>query len=166
MEIKTDRLLIRYFRESDLNQYCQLVADSDVMRFLGGSQTKEEAGAYLEEMIGLHSSSGLGRYIVELRNTQTMVGICGFRPADLYVDFGYRYAKKFWRQGIGLEAGLAVRQYGLECLNLHNMEAIVATDNTGSVRVLDHMGFKYRENIEYEGADSLRFRDSIERDLS
>ena len=159
MEIATSRLRIRYFRKEDLEQYAPIVADADVMKFVGGPQSEKEAKNYLAEMIDLSSRFGIGRYAVELLSDHSLIGFCGFRPAGDYLDFGYRYAKSTWGKGIGLEAALAVRKYGLHVLKLETMEAGAAKENLASIKILERMGFKYREELVYEGVPAIRYRD-------
>ena len=159
MQLQTQRLLIRYFLPSDLNQYAEIVADPAVMKFLDGPQSRQQAAAYLDEMIGLHKFCGLGRYAVELKQAHSLIGFCGFRPAGAYVTLGYRFATTTWGQGIGLEAALAVRQYGLESLKLNNMEAGAAVENQASIKILDKLDFKFKEELIFEGVQAIRYRD-------
>lgn len=163
MELETKRLKIRYFRESDLPQYAAIVADPEVMKFLGGPQSTDQARDYIEEMINL-SSRGLGRYAVEQKHDSSLIGFCGFRPAGAYVDFGYRYARHTWGQGIGFEAASAVRRYGLDLLNMHNMEAGAAVDNHASIKILDRLDFKHREELIFDGHPAIRYRDTLSLD--
>ncbi len=158
--IETERLKIRYFREDDIAQYAPIAADEDVMKFVGGPQTAAQAEVYLAEMIDLASRRGLGRYAVELKSDGALIGFCGFRPADAYIDFGYRYAKRVWGQGIGLEAARAVRAYGLDVLNMQNMEAGAAVANEASIRILEQLGFRYREELVFDGYPAVRYRDT------
>ena len=162
MEIETERLRIRYFRENDISQYAPIVADPEVMKFVGGPQTNDEAEAYLAEMIELSRTNGLGRYAVELKQDGALIGFCGFRPADDFIDFGYRYAKHTWGQGIGLEAALAVRKYGLESLEMKNMEAGAAIENLASIKILERLDFKYREELIFDGYKAIRYRDTTD----
>jgi ribosomal-protein-alanine N-acetyltransferase len=162
VELETERLLIRSFRGEDLNGYASIVADPDVMHFLGGPQTIEEAKVYLDEMINLSSTNGLGRYAVALKRDGDLVGFCGFRPAGDYIDLGYRYSKRVWGKGLGLEAAKAVRTYGLNTLNIRNMEAGAAVENQASIRILAKLGFRYREELTFDGSPALRFRDKYE----
>ncbi len=159
MEIDTKRLKIRYFRDDDLAQYAPIVADPDVMKFIGGPQTRDEARDYLTEMIELSASSGLGRYAVELKRDSSLIGFCGFRPAGDFIDFGYRYARHTWGQGIGLEAAIAVRAYGLEHLEMKNMEAGAAVANRASISILEKLDFKFREELTFDGQPAIRYRD-------
>jgi RimJ/RimL family protein N-acetyltransferase len=161
MELETARLLIRHFRSDDLPQYAPIAQDPDVMRFLGGPQSQEEVIAYVEEMIAHAASSGLGRYAVELKQNRCLIGFCGFRPAGDFIDLGYRFARHTWGQGIGLEAARAVRNYGLESLNMKNMEAGASVDNVASIKILDRLGFKHREEVMFNDHPSIRFRDQV-----
>jgi ribosomal-protein-alanine N-acetyltransferase len=162
MELETERLLIRSFRGQDLNKYASIVADPEVMKFVGGPQTIEEAKVYLDEMINLSSTNGLGRYAVELKRDGDLVGFCGFRPAGDYIDLGYRYSNRVWGKGIGLEAAKAIRTYGMNTLNMKNMEAGAAVENQASIRILEKLGFRYREELTFDGNPAIRFRDKHE----
>ena len=164
MELNTQRLRVRHFRAEDLVQYAPIVADPDVMKFVGGPQTREEAEGYLTEMIDLSAGNGLGRYAVELLSDGSLIGFCGFRPAGKYIDFGYRYAQHTWGYGYGLEAALAVRKYGLEELEMNNMEAGAAVENRASIKILEKMGFRHREELMFEGQPAVRFRDMVKPD--
>ena len=161
MEIETERLRIRYFQASDVAQYAPIVADPDVMKFVGGPQTRDEAQAYISEMISLSHDCGLGRYAVELKADASLIGFCGFRPADAYIDFGYRFARHTWGQGIGLEAAVAVRRFGLETLNMDNMEAGAAKENVASIKILDKLAFKHKESLIFDGVPAIRYRDIL-----
>lgn len=159
MELHTERLIIRYFRASDLQQYRNLVADPDVMQFLGGPQTKEVAEAYIDEMLDHHVTTGLGRYAVQWKSDQALIGMCGYRPAGKFIDLGYRYATSVWRQGVGLEAAQAVREYGLQTLKLSNIEIVVAQENKASVHIAEKLDFTYREESYQHGYDVFVYRD-------
>lgn len=160
MELETKRLRIRYFRKDDLPTYAKIVADPDVMKFVGGPQTMSDAADYLAEMIRLSQTRGLGRYAVETKDSQSLIGFCGFRPAGRYIDFGYRYAKDSWGKGLGIEAAVAVRKYGLEALGMKNMEAGAAVENAASIRILDKLNFKFREELIFDGYPAIRYRDN------
>ena len=159
MQLETQRLNIRYFRAEDITAYAPIAGDPDVMKFLGGPQTLEQSQTYLDEMVELAATQGLGRYAVELKQSGELIGFCGFRPVREFVDFGYRYAKAYWGQGWALEAAQAVRRYGLDVLKMQNMEAGAAAENVASVKILDQLGFKYREELIYDGEPAVRFRD-------
>ncbi|MEL7536243.1 MAG: GNAT family N-acetyltransferase [Pseudomonadota bacterium] len=152
---------MRYFKRSDLDAYVPIVADPAVMAHVGGVQNRKQARLYLAETIALGARAGLGRYAVELRASSRLIGFCGFLPTGAYIDFGYRFARETWGQGIGLEAARRVRDYGLHDLDIQNMEAIAAVENRASVKILDKLGFKLRETAEYDGVPSVRFRDRI-----
>ncbi|MEM7098996.1 MAG: GNAT family N-acetyltransferase [Pseudomonadota bacterium] len=160
MQLETDRLLIRYFRDEDLSRYAPIAKDPEVMKFLGGPQTDKEIEHYVNEMVEL-SKQGLGRFVVTLKDTEELIGFCGYRPAGAYVDFGYRYARHTWGQGFGLEAALAVREYGVTVLALDNIEAGAATENIASIKILEQLGFRHREEVLFEGHPSIRFRDTL-----
>ena len=50
-DLTTDRLVLRPLRESDLEALAAIYADPQVMRFLGGPRTREDARTGLGWMI-------------------------------------------------------------------------------------------------------------------
>ena len=51
--LETERLVLRMFRESDLDNYAEMCADPEVMRFLNGyPQSREEAWRNMAMVVG------------------------------------------------------------------------------------------------------------------
>ncbi len=53
LALETERLLLRGFQESDLEEYARICADPEVMRFLGGNPfSREDAWRHIASMLG------------------------------------------------------------------------------------------------------------------
>jgi RimJ/RimL family protein N-acetyltransferase len=153
MEIETERLVIRSLTLEDLADYAMLVADPEVMRYLGEVQGGEAARRYVMDCVERDQSTGISRYAVTDREGGEFMGFCGFKEIILdsgpdWLDFGWRYQKRFWRQGIGIEAARAVHRFGTDELNLSGIEARAHVDNTGSLRIIELLGFEWTEDYE------------------
>ena len=75
--LETERLLLRFFRESDFPQYAKICADPEVMRFLSGTpMTEMEAWRNMAAHMGHWYFRGYGVWAVEEKQTQSLVGIC------------------------------------------------------------------------------------------
>ena len=57
------------------------------------------------------------------------------------MDFGYRFSRSAWEQGIAKEAGNSVIRYGVDQLKLKKIIGIVLPDNIASEKVLISSGF-------------------------
>ena len=77
--IETERLLIRPFTLADVDAYAGIVADAEVMRYLGGPLSADDAHAYVVDCIERQRSSGISRYAVCERSSSALIGFCGFK---------------------------------------------------------------------------------------
>lgn len=156
MELATDRLRVRSFRRDDLDAYAEIVADPEVMRYLGGPLTRSQARAYIERSLEHERTFGFGRYGVV--RDGGLIGMCGYAPVRDYVDLGYRFTRSSWGNGFATEAARAVIDYGFSVLGLHEIVAMALIDNTDSIRVIEKLGFTFvREETTPGGFAARRF---------
>lgn len=160
MQIETSRLTIRSFVEADIRDYAGIVADPQVTKYLGDGSPHpyEEADAYVQDVLRRDALSGISRYAVVRKAENDLIGFCGFKELDDYVDFGWRYARQVWRHGYGKEAALAVLDYGLTTLNLQSIAARSFVENVGSVRIIEQLGFGEPEYSDILGKKFVRYR--------
>lgn len=156
MMVETERLVLRNWRESDVNHYLVLAGDvgyhcfSRPGRFM--VQNAKEARAKVRERILLFDRRGLGKFPIflkkeGLKETGEFIGTCGIEPFNLdgqpEVELGYRLCLKFWGNGYAREAGAAMLKYGFSDLKLPKIMAFVLPQNRASVKILEQLGFKY-----------------------
>jgi RimJ/RimL family protein N-acetyltransferase len=144
MYLETHRLIIRSWKDSDLEPYARIVSDLDVMKFIadGNTQTPAQARHFIETMRAREQDRGWILWAVELKATAELMGCCGFGVLDEQLDFGWRYAKKFWRQGFGTEAAQAVLRYGIETYGFQQIRAVAYTANRASIRIMEKAGMR------------------------
>ena len=171
MELITANLLIRSFSTSDTKAYAGIVADPEVMRYLGGGpQDFATAAAYIADSIQRDQTSGVSRYAVVDRTDNALIGFCGFKalvgdsgnqvPAGTpWIDFGWRYRRSAWGRGFGSEAALAVYDYGKRQLALENIEARAHLDNIGSLRIIEKLGFVWLNDYQSSAGVYRRYRE-------
>src|SRR5262245_31584789 len=159
MRIETQRLIIGSFETVDIPAYAEIVADPEVVRFLGDGSphTLETAAAYVRDCIARDGANGISRYGVHLKESDQLIGFCGFKEVPGYIDFGWRYGRRYWRNGYGTEAAQAVFQYGLCTLRLHGIVATSFEDNVASVRIIEELGFVQIDRRDVNGRKFLRY---------
>ena len=78
--IDTERLRLRQFRNSDLDEYAPMCADPEVMKYLGTgvTLTRPEAWRSMATILGHWRLLGYGMFAIELRETGALLGRAGF----------------------------------------------------------------------------------------
>ena len=169
MELYTDRLMIRSFGGQDVAAYETLVADPQVMRYLGPPLDSRAAEAYVLDCISRDRSTGISRYAVLGKTDERFYGFCGFKAltedyagqvpdGDAWIDFGWRYKRSVWRQGFGFEAAQAVYEYGKNTLGLGLIEARAHRDNLGSLRIIEKLGFTWLNDYQADIGEFRRYK--------
>lgn len=159
MQLTTPRLTLRSFRSEDLESFSEMHGDEEVMKFLGGTLSHDESEKELLDIMDTEANTGLIRFAIERIGSSGLVGYCGLKPAEEFVDLSYMIARRYWRQGFALEAAKRVRKYGLEDLSITNMEAGGAAENIGSIKILEQLSFRNCENLVFNNRQAIRFYD-------
>jgi [ribosomal protein S5]-alanine N-acetyltransferase len=160
MILYTDRLIIRSFTEQDIPEYAAIVKDPDVTKFLGdGSHhTYEQADRYVHECMESEIKNNFSRYAVIYKQTNKLIGFCGFKEIDNRIDFGWRYSKDMWGKGYATEAAKAVFDHGIKTLKLSGIIAVSAVLNTRSIKVIEKIGFKFEAFGQLNGFTIKRYK--------
>lgn len=147
-EIRTDRLLLRHWRPTDLERFASLNADPRVMEHFPSTLTREESDAFvrrIEEHFELH---GFGWWAVEVAAEGVLAGFVGLaRPAFTApftpcVEVGWRLAADCWGKGIASEGARAVLAFGFETLGLDEIVSFTAVGNQRSQAVMERIGMR------------------------
>ena len=88
-------------------------------------------------------------WAVTLQGEDKMIGHCvlfHFNQSNHRAEIGYMMNRNYWRRGLMQQALQAVINFGIEKLELHRFEADVDPENTGSLALLEKLGFK-REGL-------------------
>ncbi len=159
MLLKTNRLIIEHFKDSDISEWAKIESDANVRRFVDGKVLSfEEARKYVEMNIRHYQKIGYGRYAVRLKENRNLIGICGFLKENYGVDFGYRYSKISWGKGFGFEAAKVVLNYGFSELGLKTVVGLTAEENCGSIRILEKLGFKLQERLLFNNTKAFKYK--------
>jgi RimJ/RimL family protein N-acetyltransferase len=93
--------------------------------------------------------------MVMLKDTNVPIGMCGVLKRDTLdaPDIGYALLPEYEGQGYGTEIAGATLQYAFKTLGLKRILAITLADNERSVKLLNKIGFRFKEIIEIESDD-------------
>jgi len=118
-----------------------------------GVRTLEQAARYLREgPIKSYELYGHGLYLVVLKESEELVGICGLLRRDQFkdADLGYAFLPEFWSRGFAFEAASSVREYGQGTLGLSRIIALVNPANAPSIKLLRKLWFSFSETVKME----------------
>ena len=141
--LETERLVLREFRESDTDAYAEMLADPEVVRFLGGTpMSRAEAWRNMSMVIGHRVLRGYGFWAVEERGVGELVGRVGcWRPEGWPgLEVGWTLRRAFWGRGYATEAARASVEYAFTKLDQTRVISLIAPENTASIRVAERLG--------------------------
>ncbi len=143
--LKTPRLQLRPFVESDLNNLIELDHDPEVMKYLGGKITPlEEIQKILPLLIERQTRwLNYGTWCADLISTGENIGWFTLKPVPALnneFEVGYRLKQKFWGQGYATEGSRFLVEYGFNTLNLPKIIGLTDLNNKASQHVLMKSG--------------------------
>lgn len=146
--LETERLLLRRFAASDLDNVCDLDSDPEVMRYLtGGLPTPREAieNAILPRFLrSYEQSAGYGYWAAVEKATGNFLGWFSLRPREgsnpTEAELGYRLRQAAWGKGYGTEGSRALIRKGFTELGARRVFATTYQDNHASRRVMEKVG--------------------------
>ena len=155
IEINTERLVLRGWRDDDLKPWAEMNADPEVRAHLGPLLTPEQAAASVHHFQEGLDRDGYGFWALEVRETGEFVGMAGLDAVDddmpvRGVEIGWRLARSAWGHGYATEAALALLEYGFTTVGLLEILAITTADNVRSQAVMHRLGMTAAEKFEYE----------------
>jgi len=158
--IETNRLQLRLFEQSDVEQLYLLYSDPEVMRYMRGTRTREQAEKHIQDFAQQYAKTGFTLWAVEQKTDGQFVGRVGLWHLDgtQEVELGYVIAKPHWGKGIATEASVACLDLGFRRLALEFIAAIAVPENSASLRVMSKLGFKFVREDRYYDMDVLYHR--------
>ncbi|MBA3807368.1 MAG: GNAT family N-acetyltransferase [Solirubrobacterales bacterium] len=147
-QLRTPRLLLRRWRESDIEPLSAINADPEVMEFFPSTLTRAQSAAQIEESERSFEARGYGRWAVELCGESRLVGRVGALSVDEDLPFspgvelGWSLAREVWGRGIATEAAIAACEHAFQTLGLEELLAYAAARNLRSQRVMERLGMR------------------------
>ena len=148
-QLTTDRLLLRKFRESDVDVILFLRSDRRVNKFIERpenrlTKNKSDALAFIKEINEGIENDKLVAWGITLENQSNIIGtIClwNFSKNNKYAEVGYDLDPLYHGKGIMSEALKVVSRFAFTELNMEKIEAFTHRDNGNSKVLLEKNGF-------------------------
>jgi ribosomal-protein-alanine N-acetyltransferase len=154
-ELRTDRLVLRRWREEDRPLFAKINADPRVMEYYPSTLTTDESNA-LVDRIEARFADGIGLWAVEVPAQTAFIGYVGLAPATFTAQFtpavevGWRLAHEYWGHGYAPEAAQAALADGFERLGLEEIVSFTARINVRSRRVMEKLGMTHDPSDDFD----------------
>jgi len=166
-ELRTARLLLRRWRETDRAPFAALNSAPLVMEYFPDRLTQAESDELIARIEAGFATRGYGLWALEVRATGEFVGFTGltvssfsahFTPA---VEVGWRLARSAWDKGYATEAALASIAFGLRDAGLEEIVSFTSATNVRSRAAMQRIGMTHDpaddfDHPELEETDILR----------
>jgi len=146
IELETDRLRLRQWRQADFGPFAEMNTDPRVMEFFPAVLPRSESDAMAQRCHALIAKQGWGLWATELKATGEFVGFVGLNttspelPFAPCVEVGWRLAFRFWGNGYATEAGRAALHVAFRCLGQSEVVSFTAVGNDRSRAVMKRLG--------------------------
>jgi RimJ/RimL family protein N-acetyltransferase len=163
-ELRTERLLMRGWRDDDLDWFAPMMAEPEVAESLGHDGPLEPPQAWRDMafLAGHWALKGYGHWVLEERDTGECVGRCGLLQPPGWPDLevGWTIARPHWGKGYAPEAAREACRYAHDELGARHIVSLILPENANSIRVAEKLGeqlegrFQLREfDLGVYGAD-------------
>ena len=142
--IRTERLLLRRWRDADREPFAAMNADPAVVEHLQGPMSREGSDDFIDRIEQHWDEHGWGLWAVEVPEVAPFIGYVGLWPADYVepgmVEVGWRLAREHWGHGYATEAARAALEYGFTHVGLAEIVSFTVPQNERSWRVMERIG--------------------------
>jgi len=144
--IRTDRLIMRRWREADREPFADLNADPEVMRYFPAPLDRVASDAMVDRIEDLFRRQGFGLWALEVSATGEFIGFTGLNPMPAGVpgaggmEVGWRLARGAWHQGYASEAAAAAAGVAFRGAGLAELWSMTAVLNEPSQAVMRRLG--------------------------
>ncbi len=145
-EIKTERLLMRRWRDADREPFAALNADPETMAYFPSVLDRAASDAFADMIEDRFERQGFGLWALEVTGTGQFIGFTGLNPMPTEVlaaggmEVGWRLARHAWHQGYATEAATAALGVAFEGIGLPEIWSMTAVLNEPSQAVMRRIG--------------------------
>ena len=147
LTLETERLLLRDFKESDLEAYREIGSAFEFQYFYSEEDsTAERRDLLLHSYISQANEKPRIRYQLAITSKGgELMGSCGVRiesVTDRQGSFGCELGHSFWKDGFGREASRAIIDFGFRTLKLHRIYAETTSENKSALTLASKLGMR------------------------
>lgn len=155
--LETERLMLRPFREADLDAWAAIEADPEVMRFMGGPRDRACAWRDMAMHLGHWMLRGYGLWAAEEKAGGALVGRIGLINPEGWpgLELGWLVARSHWGRGLAPEGARAALGHAFEAVGAERVISLINPDNAASIRVAEKLGARFERETRVQDWHAL-----------
>lgn len=143
--IRTDRLLLRRWRDEDRAPFVGMNQDAEVMEHMQGLAAPEVTNDFIDRIEAHWDEHGWGLWALEVPGVAPFIGFTGPWPATHVLgwesrEVGWRLARQHWGHGYATEAAREALRFGFEDHGFDEIVSFTVPQNTRSRAVMERIG--------------------------
>ena len=145
IELTTERLRLRQWRDEDREPFAELNTDPRVMAFFPSVLSKADSDALADRCKSLITVQGWGFRAVKKRDNGHFIGFVGLNqpaydlPFSPWVEIGWRLGYEYWGKGYAKEAAQSALRTGFERLDFPEIVSCTPVNNKRSRAVMQRL---------------------------
>jgi RimJ/RimL family protein N-acetyltransferase len=145
--LRADRVLLRGWREGDLEPFAALNADPCVMQYYPAPLARAQSDGFLRDrVVPQFAKRGFGLWAVEVPGVAPFIGYVGLLEHTFEARFtpcfeiGWRLDRAYWGRGYATEAARAAVAFGFGDGGLDEIVSFTVPGNRRSIAVMERLG--------------------------
>jgi ribosomal-protein-alanine N-acetyltransferase len=146
--LRTERLILRPWRDEDLAPFAALNADPRVREHFPSCLSRAESDSSARKIRAHFEARGYGLWAAEVVGAAMFIGFIGLAEPSFRahftpcVEIGWRLAHDAWGRGYATEGARAALAFGFDVLRLGEIISMTTLDNTRSRHVMEKLGMR------------------------
>ena len=150
--LTTERLVLRFWRESDRDILLRILSQKETVRYLPQKDwSPADVAALVRRAMAATGRGQAGDFtglytMITSRKDGRAMGWCGLAPLPPCpgeIEVFYGLAPEHWGRGLAGEAAAEIVQYGFTRAGLPGISAVYFPENIASGRILARLGFRF-----------------------
>jgi RimJ/RimL family protein N-acetyltransferase len=155
-ELRTERLLLRAWREADREPFAALNLNPRVAEYLPSTLSRAQSDSLVSRIEAGFERHGFGLWAAEIPGVAPFAGFLGlaiprfeahFTPC---VEIGWRLAEQHWGHGYATEGARAAAAFAFDELQLEEIVSFTASENARSRRVMEKLGMSHAPGDDFD----------------
>ncbi|HSI26112.1 MAG TPA: GNAT family N-acetyltransferase [Aeromicrobium sp.] len=150
-KLTTTRLVLRQWRDDDIDALAAINGDPEVMRHFFAPLTREQTERTVADYQASFAAHGFGPWAVEVAETGELIGLAGLLPVRFEAHFTpavhliAKFAAHAWRRHFGTEAAQEAIRDGFQRVQLEEIVAFTPKRNEPSWQGMASLGMTHEE---------------------
>lgn len=154
--LRTERLILRPWRDDDLAAFASINGDPEVMRHFVTPLDRAGSDAFVGRIRAHFDRHGFGFWAVEAPGVAQLVGMVGLAVPSFQAHFtpcvevGWRLARPYWGRGYATEAARECLRFAFEVRHEPEVVAFTAVGNLPSRAVMERLGMTRNPDDDFD----------------